>query len=375
MTPPRRKSAPDTAPPGRKDLRTKRTEGGEAAGGPRVAVVIPCYRCADRIEEVVARVGPEVSQVVVVDDACPDGSGKRVEALIAARSNGARAADEPRRARVTVLYNEENRGVGGAVLRGMEYARAAGADILVKVDGDGQMAPELAGKFVAPIREGEADYAKGNRFYAYHLARDMPTVRLLGNGLLSFLTKLSSGYWNVFDPTNGYLAIAGEVFDELPHRRLDRRYFFETDLLCQLGLLRAVVTDIPMRATYRGETSGLSPVRVSAPFLFRHAARFLRRVLTSYFLRDFSAGSLYLLVGLPSLLFGLVFGAWQWTTLSAADLEATAGTVMLAALPVILGVVLLLNFLTFDVMMVPRTPLHPRLAPSRREAAPPPPER
>lgn len=328
----------------------------------QVAVVIPCYRCADRIEEVVARVGPEAAQVVVVDDACPEGSGNRVEALIAA---------DPRYARVTVLRNGENRGVGGAVLRGMRHARAAGADILVKLDGDGQMAPELAGEFVAPLRSGEADYAKGNRFYAYRLVRDMPAVRLLGNGLLSFLTKLSSGYWNVFDPTNGYLAIAGEVFDELPLDRLDRRYFFETDLLCQLGLLRAVVTDIPMRATYGRESSGLSPLRVSAPFLFRHAARFLRRVFISYFLRDFSAGSLYLLVGLPSLLFGLVFGIWQWTTLSAADLEATAGTVMLAALPVILGVVLLLNFLAFDVMMIPRTPLHPRLGPAGPPAAPP----
>lgn len=329
----------------------------------QVAVVIPCYRCADRIEEVVSRVGPEAAQVVVVDDACPEGSGKRVEALV--------AADPAGYARVTVLRNDENRGVGGAVLRGMRHARVAGADILVKLDGDGQMAPELAGKFVAPLRSGEADYAKGNRFYAYRLVRDMPAVRLLGNGLLSFLTKLSSGYWNVFDPTNGYLAIAGEVFDELPLDRIDRRYFFETDLLCQLGLLRAVVTDIPMRATYGGETSGLSPIRVSAPFLFRHAARFARRVFISYFLRDFSAGSLYLLVGLPSLLFGLVFGTWQWTTLSAADLEATAGTVMLAALPVILGVVLLLNFLAFDVMMVPRTPLHPKLEAAALPEAPP----
>lgn len=352
MSPPAGGPGADAAAPAGKSRRPPPRER-------QIAVVIPCYRCADRIEEVVARVGPEAAQVVVVDDACPEGSGKRVEALI--------AADPRRAARVTVLRNQENRGVGGAVLRGMRHARAAGADILVKLDGDGQMAPELAGKFVAPLRSGEADYAKGNRFYAYRLVRDMPAVRLIGNGLLSFLTKLSSGYWNVFDPTNGYLAIAGEVFDELPLDRLDRRYFFETDLLCQLGLLRAVVTDIPMRATYGRESSGLSPFRVSAPFLFRHATRFLRRVFVSYFLRDFSAGSLYLLVGLPSLLFGLVFGTWQWTALSAADLEATAGTVMLAALPVILGVVLLLNFLAFDVMMIPRTPLHPRLGP----AAPP----
>ena len=319
---------------------------------PRIAAVVPAYRCSRQIEAVVRRIGPEVADIVVVDDACPEGTGRRVEALIGA---------DPAFDRVVVLRQEKNTGVGGAALRGMTHARKNGADILVKIDGDGQMAPELLPRFVSPIVAGAADYAKGNRFHAYRLLREMPLPRLVGNGVLSFITKASSGYWNVFDPTNGYVAIAGAVFDELPVARLERRYFFETDLLCELGLLRAAVTDIPMRASYGDETSGLSPIRHILPFFRRHLARLLRRVFYGYFLRDFSVGSLYLLTGLPLLGFGVVFGTRRWIEVQAADITATAGTVMLAALPVILGVVLLLNFVSVDVLMTPREPIHPKL--------------
>ena len=313
-----------------------------------IAVVIPCHRCLDHIEDVLARIGPEVARIVVVDDACPQGTGRHVESM----------APSPR---ITVLHQDENTGVGGAVLKGMVHAREAGAEILVKIDGDGQMAPELVGRFVAPIAAGRADYTKGNRFYAWDLARDMPLDRFLGNGALSFLTKLASGYWNVFDPANGYIAISGAVFDELPIDRIHPRYLFETDMLCELNLLRAVVMDIPMRAVYGDESSGLSPVRHILPLFRRTVGRFFRRIIYCYFLRDFSIGSLYLAAGVPMLLFGLIFGAWRWIALSAAGLAASAGTVMLAALPVILGVVLILNFFLIDVMMIPKEPLHPKL--------------
>ena len=312
-----------------------------------IAVIIPCHRCIDHIESVLVRIGPRVSRVIVVDDACPDGTGRHVEAL--------------RLDRITVLYQDENTGVGGAVLRGMTHARATGAEILVKIDGDGQMDPELVEQFVAPIVAGQADYTKGNRFYTYHLVKCMPLVRFLGNGMLSFLTKLSSGYWNVFDPTNGYIAISGVVFDELPLHSIHPRYFFETDMLCQLSLLRAVVMDIPMQAIYRDETSGLSPIRHVLPFLWHHMTRFLRRVVYTYFLRDFSIGSLYLATGIPLLIFGLTFGIWQWIAVSAAGTAASAGTVMLAALPFIIGFILILNFLSADVMTIPKEPLHPKL--------------
>ena len=256
-----------------------------------------------------------------------------------------------------MLYQRENTGVGGAILRGMAYAREAGADILVKIDGDGQMAPELMEQFVAPIVAGQADYTKGNRFYTYHFVKQMPLVRFLGNGVLSFLTKLSSGYWNVFDPTNGYIAISGAIFDELPLHRIHPRYFFETDMLYHLGLLRAVIRDIPMQAIYRDEVSGLSPIRHVLPFLWHNITRLLCRIIHIYFVRDFSIVSLSLATGIPL----LIFGMWELTAASAAGLTANAGGDMLAALPLIIGFVLILNFLLIDIRTLPKEPLHPGL--------------
>jgi len=159
----------------------------------RTAVVIPSYRVADHILGVIAAIGPEVDRIYVVDDRCPDGSGSLVE----------QGCDDRR---VTVIFHETNLGVGGAVMSGYRAAIADGMDIIVKIDGDGQMDPGLIGCFVRPIIDGEADYTKGNRFFDLEAVRAMPRVRLFGNALLSFMNKLSSGYWNLFDPTNGYTA-------------------------------------------------------------------------------------------------------------------------------------------------------------------------
>lgn len=109
--------------------------------------------------------------------------------------------------RVTVVKHEKNKGVGGAVMTGYRAAIADGAKVIVKIDGDGQMDPSLLREFVMPILGGEADYTKGNRFYDLSNISRMPAMRLFGNAGLSFLAKLSTGYWNIFDPTNGYTAI------------------------------------------------------------------------------------------------------------------------------------------------------------------------
>ena len=313
---------------------------------PRIAVIIPSYRVTRHILDVIARIGEECRQIFVVDDACPDGSGRFV-------------VEHCRDPRVQVLWNAENLGVGGAVMAGYRAALAAGADILVKIDGDGQMPPELLGRFVAPIIEGKADYTKGNRFYDLAMVRSMPPVRLLGNAGLSFMSKASSGYWDLFDPTNGYTAIHARVAAHLPTERISNRYFFETDMLFRLNTLRAVVVDIPMAARYNDEVSNLKISRILGDFLFGHLRNFSKRLFYNYFLRDMSAASLQLILGAALVSAGSVYGAWKW--LSQAGAPATAGTVMLAALPIIIGLQLLLAFLMWDMQSVPRTPVAGRL--------------
>ncbi len=313
-----------------------------------IAVIIPCYRVGDKVLDVLARVGPEVTAIYVVDDDCPERVGNLVER-------------EVRDERVRVIRRPVNGGVGAATLTGMEAALTHGADILVKIDGDGQMDPAFIPALVGPILRGEADYTKGNRFFSPELLKGMPWIRLVGNGMLSFLAKLSSGYWTIFDPTNGYIAVHADVLRLLPRDKIAARFFFESDLLFRLNLVRATVVDVPMRAIYSGETSNLRIRKVFVPFLWYFMRNLGKRIVYSYFVRDFSIGSLYLLFGFPLFLFGMSFGIYEWIAHVRSQMVASAGTVMLAALPVIVGFQLLLSFLGFDINNVPRLPIHPRL--------------
>jgi glycosyltransferase involved in cell wall biosynthesis len=313
-----------------------------------IAVVIPCYRVTDRVLDVLRGIGPEVAHIFVVDDACPEGSGKRVRSECTDR-------------RVEVLFHERNQGVGAATMTGYRRALESGAHILVKLDGDGQMDPTLIPRLVAPLVVGDADYAKGNRFYDLGGLIQMPPLRLIGNLFLSFASKMSSGYWNLFDPTNGFTAIHAKIARELPFEKISRRYFFESDMLFRLYLARAVVVDVPMRARYGDERSNLRVIDVAGEFFAKHCLNTTKRIFYTYFLRDFNVASLELLFGTIMLAFGVIFGAIKWSESIATGVPATAGTVVLAALPIIIGIQFLLAFLGFDVGNIPRKSLHPRL--------------
>lgn len=319
-----------------------------------VAVVIPCYKVKDSVLGVIGRIGPEVDWIYVIDDGCPEGTGDWV---------AAESSDK----RVRILRHDKNRGVGAATFTGMAKAAADGATVLVKLDGDGQMDPALIPRIVAPILRGEADYTKGNRFFEPRYLHGMPLSRVFGNGLLSFITKLSSGYWSIFDPTNGYIAIHAAAFKLIPKDKIAQRFFFESDLLFRLNLVRAHVMDIPMRAIYADEVSNLRIRHVILPFLWYLVRNFFKRIVYSYFVRDFSIGSLYLLFGLPILAFGIAFGSWEWLTHARSGAFASAGTVMVAALPIIVGFQLLLAFLGYDIANVPRTAIHPGLDVAQRQ--------
>ncbi len=313
-----------------------------------VAVVIPCYKVRRHVLGVIAQIPDDVAQVWVVDDACPEHTGDHVEA-------------ECRDPRVRVVRLEKNGGVGAAVMAGYRAALAAGAAIMVKIDGDGQMPPARIPQFITPIQQGLADYTKGNRFFDPESLAEMPGMRLFGNLMLSFLTKVSSGYWHIVDPTNGYTAIDARLVARLRMDKIATRYFFESDLLFRLGTLRAVVLDVPMRAEYPHEESSLSIKRVIGPFLAGNVRNFLKRIVYMYYLRDFSLGSLLLPLGILLTAFGIGFGAVKWAHLMALGTVASAGTVMLAALPLILGIQMLLTFVQFDVQNVPRVPVGPLL--------------
>ena len=300
----------------------------------RVAVVIPAYQVADRIRDVVARTPAWVYRIFVVDDACPQDSGGVVESL--------------RDPRVIVLRHSQNRGVGAATRTGFRAAVEADCHIAVKIDGDGQMDPTMLETIVTPLLREEAALAKGNRFWHVQALRDMPRIRLLGNVLLSFLLKMASGHWHVFDPTNGYLAIRTDVFQMLDQSHLSDRYFFESSLLIETGVYGFRVIDVPLPARYSGGKSSLSIAHTLVTFPWRVGLGGLRRFWCRHFWFDFTPVGLISMVGAPLVLWGLAFGGHAWWKSISTGEPATAGTVMLAALPFLLGAVFLLQALAME---------------------------
>lgn len=334
--------------------------GGDGAHleGYRIAAVVPAYKVEREIADVLASIPSYVSQVIVVDDASPDGTARALEA--AAR----------RDARIEIVTHERNQGVGGAVISGIRRALAGGARIVVKVDGDGQAPIEHLPGLLAPLVSGRADMTKANRFRDLDALRQMPLVRRIGNAVLSFLVKAATGYWSLFDPTNGFFAVRAEVLRQLRLDSIASSYFFEISLLSHLYLQGAVIRDVPIPARYGTERSNLSIVRVLFEFPPRLLAIFARRLLLKYAVYDFSMGSVFFLAGVPLLTFGLIFGGARWAHYSRLGISAPTGTVMLATMSVLLGVQFLLSAIGVDLQNVPREPVSPPLERPALRAAP-----
>lgn len=310
----------------------------------RTAVVIPSFKVKAHILNVVEGAMKHADKVYVVDDACPEQSGQYVQEMIQSD-------------KVQVLFHQANAGVGAAVKTGYQQALADGCDVVIKMDGDGQMDPSFIPTFVEIIESRKADYVKGNRFYDPRTLRQMPTVRLLGNSVLSLINKSVNGYWNIIDPTNGYTAISATAIRQLDLERIDNRYFFESDMLFRLGLIRAVVKDISIPARYADEQSNLSIRKVLVEFPPKYVSRFFKRLVYQYYLRDFNIASIEIVIGLILFWFGVIMGAVTWYKSVATGIFASTGTVMLSVLPIILGFQLLLSAMNFDIQNVPKEPL------------------
>lgn len=316
--------------------------------GYKIAVVIPCYKVTGQVLDVIKSIPDFVDSIICVDDACPDKSGTLIKTKTRAK-------------RITVLTHEHNKGVGGAVITGYKHAIEIGMDIAVKIDGDGQMNPALIPHFIEPIIQRQCDYTKGNRFFRVRDVKSMPKVRLFGNAALSFFSKLSSGHWHIFDPANGYTAAHCAVLRHIPLDHVRKRYFFESDMLYQLGSLRCAVKDVPMEARYGDEGSSLRVGSIFLPFLWGHIRNFGKRIFYNYILRDFNLASIEMILGLVLFVFGILFGLSAWDDSNISGKPATAGTVMLSALPLIFGVQMILSFLNYDVRSTPKDAAWPVL--------------
>ncbi len=305
----------------------------------RIAVVIPAHNEALHIGQVIQGMPEFVDHLLVVDDNSSDATWEV-----------ALATQDPR---LILLKTTKQEGVGGAVVTG--YRKSFGlADIIVKMDGDGQMAPESLSFLLDALIDQGYDYAKGNRFLAGDSLTQMPKHRVFGNVVLTFMTKLASGYWNIFDPQNGYTAIKASVLQTLELDRINKRYFFENDMLVQLNFSSFRVKDVAIPARYGEEKSGINLLQVSSTFPLLLLRRYFRRIYQKYVLRDFSPIALLLLLGLPLFLWGMLFGVYIWIKSYETGHQTATGTIMLSLLPLILGFQLLLQAFVMDIQETPK---------------------
>lgn len=310
----------------------------------KIACVMPCYKETNHILDVLDRIPSIVDFIFVIDDGCPDKTGELV----------VKKNKDPR---IKVVFLENNLGVGGATIAGYKEAIKNNSHIIVKIDGDGQMDPLCLDRIIDPIVSKKCDYAKGNRFFFVNDIKSMPKGRIFGNICLTFLSKFSSGFWEISDPTNGYTAIHIEALKSLDLEKISKGYFFESDVLCKLYLIRAKVHDVPIAANYGNEESGINILKIIPLFLRLHTYNFIKRIIVVYFLRDFNFYSLNLLFGSILFIFGIIFGFFHFIVSLTMGVAATAGTVMISALPIFTGFISLMQFMSFDIKNSPKFPL------------------
>ncbi|HQE32587.1 MAG TPA: glycosyltransferase family 2 protein [Propionibacteriaceae bacterium] len=311
--------------------------------GAVIAAVVPAYREEKLIATVITTMPDFVDHIVIVDDCSPDGTSAAVEAV-----------GDPR---VTLIRHEKNTGVGGAIVTGHKAAMKLGSDINVIMAGDAQMDPAALPALLRPITVQGYGFAKANRFFAPESFKGMPGYRVFGNIVLSFMTKLASGYWNLFDAQNGYTATRTDVLERLPLDHISQGYSFENDYLIHLNILQTGATDVPIAALYGEETSTISLKRVIPELLRLLTFGFWKRIWYRYVLWSFSPVAVLLFLGLPLFVVGFVL-AILFTVLTAGTGTATAGTTMLAALPIIVGTQMLLAALQLDIQGSPDKPTH-----------------
>lgn len=306
--------------------------------GRTIAAVVPAFSEADHIADVINTMPKTVDFIVVVDDDSPDETYKY--ALATADS------------RLTVIRHEQNQGVGGAILTAHRKALQLGSDINVVFAGDGQMDPAFLPSLLDPIVHDDYGFTKANRFYSSSSFRGMPRHRVLGNVVLSFLNKLSSGYWNLFDPQNGYTATRRDVLERLDFENIAKRYEFENDFLVNLNILNVRAKDVPIPALYGDEVSTIKLTSV-IPALVRLLTRgFSRRIMLKYVIGTFSPIALMLAAGTAMTLWSVFFGIWVLFQTIGPPV-ATTGTVLLCIAPGLMGFQLLLTALQLDIAATP----------------------
>jgi glycosyltransferase involved in cell wall biosynthesis len=306
--------------------------------GHKVAAVVPAYNESKLIGTTISTMPEYVDFIVVVNDCSTDDTSAR------ARDTG----DD----RVVVIDHEKNTGVGGSILDGHRKAIELGADINVVMAGDAQMDPQYLPALLDPIVNDGYEFTKANRFFSRASYAAMPMMRMLGSIGLSFMTKAASGYWNLFDPQNGYTATHRNALLRLNFDAIARGYEFENDLLIWLNIVGARAKDIPIPARYGEEISTMRIHRVAPRIAWLLFRGFWRRMLLKHVVASFSPIAVLFFSGLAMLAFGTAVGAWVVAETLGPPVAST-GSVLLSVGPLLTGVYMLISAWTLDIQATP----------------------
>jgi glycosyltransferase involved in cell wall biosynthesis len=305
----------------------------------RVAAVVPAHNEQNLVAKTVTTMPELVDLIVVVDDASTDQTAKR-----------AVDTGDPR---LILISHEANTGVGGAIADGHQAALDEGADVCVVMAGDAQMDPAYLPALLDPIADEGYGFVKANRFHSRNALAGMPKTRLVGSVLLSFGTKLASGYWHLFDPQNGYTAVSRLALSRIDLSKVARGYSFENDMLIWLCIANVRAKDVAVPAVYGEEVSGMRMSKVIPELCRLLFVGFWRRIFLKYVLMSFSPIALMLFTGLLLCFAGAAAGIWA-IAVTPSHSAPTAGTVLLSAAPILVGINMLVHALTLDIQQSPQ---------------------
>lgn len=269
-----------------------------------VCVVVPCYNEETQISNVIDTMPDYVDYIVVVDDLSRDATVEIVKE---------KAAEFER---VVLIEHKVNEGVGGAIASGYKWAAENDIDMAVVMAGDGQMNPDDLPALIEPVADGRADYSKGNRLFTGEAFQKIPKIRYFGNSLLSLLTKIASGYWNIADSQSGYTVINKKALKTINWDLMYKRYGQPNDVLVRLNVENFRVTDVPVEPVYNiGEKSGIKIHKVIFTIGWLLFKMFLWRMKEKYVIRDFHPLVFFYFLGVcflacSVLLFLRLFGVW-----------------------------------------------------------------
>ena len=300
-----------------------------------IGVVIPCYLGGEITLKLISEILIYADKIVLVDDKCPLKTGKKI-------------LESELGKKVHVIFNRKNLGVGGSTKRGFEWLISQNCKIILKMDADYQMYPSDIPRMCEPIINKEYDSTKGTRFYNIDNLLKMPKIRLFGNTFLNYLSKFSTGYWDISDPTNGFLAFNLETLKKINFKKADNRFFFETDILFRCSIEDITIKNVSIEANYKNHFSSLSPIKEIIPFFYKNIKLFLKRIIYQYFLFDFNIGSIELIFSIIFSISSVLLGIYLFLKSNITYEFSSPGIVSIFTILSIFSLQFLLAFFHYD---------------------------